>query len=99
MKRIINTVVMVIEILLSPFTVFSAICLRTIRKHYGGLTVSRKILQKLKVIPVIDHYYEPLFSKSQLLYPLDSKRTLPGIELNIEKQLAMIGKFDYYDEL
>ena len=35
------------------------------------------MFQFIGVVPVVNHYYEPLFSFNQLSKPLNSKRELP----------------------
>jgi len=47
-------------------------------------------LKRLGVMPIRDHYYEPLFNDAHLRRPLDEKRELPGIDLRVTAQLALL---------
>ena len=52
------------------------------------------------VLPVIDHYYQPLINPAKhLSSPLKNARTLPGIDWNASGQLALLSKFDFQHEL
>jgi len=55
---------------------------------------------KIGVLPVIDHYYQPLINpKKHLIKSLREDRDLPGIDFNREGQLDLLSKFNYNDEL
>jgi hypothetical protein len=45
------------------------------------------------------HYYEPLVKRSDLYHPLSDRRELPGVDLRIGGQLALVAQFDYAEEL
>jgi len=45
------------------------------------------------------HYYEPLVGPGDLYRPLNNKRELPGVDLRIDEQLALVAKFNYAEEL
>ncbi len=61
---------------------------------------SNKLFRALGVRPVRDHYYEPMINpQKHLTAPLDQDRVLPGINMNIEGQLQLLGKFSYTNEL
>lgn len=51
------------------------------------------------MIPVRDHYYEPQINFSSLRKPLDEERQLPGIDWNIDAQLAFLQQFRFGSEL
>jgi hypothetical protein len=59
----------------------------------------RAMFRRIGVFPIVDHYYEPLFREDGLRRPLSEPRSLPGIEWNIEEQLALLGEFRYSEEL
>lgn len=51
------------------------------------LPMTTKMLRRLGVFPLINHYYEPLFDPALLSEPLSTPRTLPGIDFRLEEQL------------
>jgi predicted O-methyltransferase YrrM len=64
------------------------------------MPVSENIFMKVGVLPVNDHYYQPLINPVKHLgKALSEKRSLPGIDWNVEEQLALLNKFDYNNEL
>ncbi|NOZ22359.1 MAG: class I SAM-dependent methyltransferase [Planctomycetes bacterium] len=69
------------------------------RLGIARMPVSRKLLHWVGVFPIRDHYYEPLFRTDCLRKPLDEDRDLPGVDMNIEAQLKLLGRFDFADEL
>ncbi|HXC07002.1 MAG TPA: hypothetical protein VNZ86_19720, partial [Bacteroidia bacterium] len=90
----------VLDLVLSPLTLCYAIALKAFRKRYfRSLPISRAILLKVGVFPINDHYYEPLFNPARLRKPLSQDRNLPGLDLNIEAQLALLSTFNYNEEL
>jgi len=105
MKRILNSGIFrrSTDILLSPVTLFSSIWHKFIRSGTGSarrMPVSEKIFMAVGVLPIRDHYYQPMINpKKYLQKPLNDPRVLPGIEWNIEEQLSLIGNFHYQDEL
>ena len=85
----------------SPVTLFSAFWFKYIRTgNIRQMPLSEKIFMKVGVLPIKDHYYQPLVNPAKdVTKPLDEPRTLPGIEWNIEEQLRLLEKFDLVDEL
>jgi predicted O-methyltransferase YrrM len=61
--------------------------------------LSKKIFLRIGVLPIIDHYYEPLFNSNHLRYSLRKERFLPGIDFNDIEQLEILRKFSYNKEL
>jgi hypothetical protein len=57
------------------------------------------VLRAVGVLPVRDHYYEPLIDARHLRHPLDRMRALPGIDFAPDGQLAFIGGLRHADEL
>jgi len=89
-----------LDILLAPFTLAGALLFTFIRR--GGIQrmpVSRKILLKVGVFPIVRHYYEPQFDHRQLARSLREDRPLPGVQWNAQEQLELLGKFHYAEEL
>jgi hypothetical protein len=98
MKRIIKRIILKIgDIVLSPFVFFSAILFKQIRFHIRELPLIKKILLKIGVFPIRDHYYDPLFHPRHLKKSLDAERNL-RIDWNIQEQLEMLKSFDYQSE-
>jgi predicted O-methyltransferase YrrM len=51
------------------------------------------------VYPIIDHYYEPLFSPKRFQRPPGMTRSLPALDLNEKEQLEILNRFHYNEEL
>jgi predicted O-methyltransferase YrrM len=99
-QRAIAVAARAIDIPLAPFAAASAAILKMARAvGIGRLPVTRGALNRIGVYPILDHYYEPLFNPRRLRYPLDAIRPLPGIDWNIDGQLALLDQFRYQDEL
>jgi hypothetical protein len=60
--------------------------------------MTTKILRKIGVFPIRNHYYEPLFDSKLLSAPLDDERLLPGINLNEIDQINLLRRLHYADE-
>lgn len=88
------------DLLLAPL-VFLAACLMKLVRRIGvyRMKVSRAILRGVGVFPIRDHYYEPMFHPRHLRSPLEAERPLPGIDLNVAEQLALLACFRWQDEL
>lgn len=59
----------------------------------------RKVLFRLGVFPIRDHYYEPQFDNQQTKVDFSKARNLKGIDWNQEFQLQLLKRFIYADEL
>lgn len=98
-KRIFDKTTWVIDIVILPFVLFSAIVLKFLRRRgIKRFPFSRKILLNVGVYPIRDHYYEPLFDPKHLRKPLFDERILPGIDWNEDEQLAMLNMFNFQRE-
>lgn len=88
------------DIFLAIFVYPAAILLKAIRRvGLGRLPLCKRALMKVGVFPIANHYYEPLFDSSLLRNPLDEDRSLPGIDWNVEEQLALLKNFSFVEEL
>ncbi|MCU0623590.1 MAG: hypothetical protein MUF53_06955, partial [Gemmatimonadaceae bacterium] len=56
-------------------------------------------LRRVGVLPITDHYYEPLFLERQLSAPVDDPRALPGIDWDEAGQVARLADLRWADEL
>ncbi|MGZ5134099.1 MAG: class I SAM-dependent methyltransferase [Flavitalea sp.] len=103
MKQVLNNTIVrrVSDLVLSPVTLFSAFWFKYIRSTTKqSMPVSEKIFMKVGVLPVNDHYYQPLVNPSKTLTkPLDQQRNLKGIQWNVGEQLELLNKFQYTEEL
>ncbi|MDA7576204.1 class I SAM-dependent methyltransferase [Gammaproteobacteria bacterium] len=88
-----------IDVLLIPFIAISAIFLKLYRKA-GSQRLSRntRLLKKIGVFPIRDHYYEPLFNNEKLYKNLREKRFLPGIDFNAKNQLQLLESLTFQAE-
>lgn len=90
----------VLDAMALPITALSALYLRTLRRvGIRELGLNRELLSRLGVFPVRAHYYEPLIRRGDLRRPLDAPRRLPGIDLNVGKQLETLRSFQQTEEL
>ena len=97
---VVRIVVPVLDLLLAPVTAVAAVLMLAVRRvGVYRLPVSRWVLGRIGVFPIRDHYYEPLFNPAHLTRPLHEDRDLPGIDLNVDGQLALLERFAYQEEL
>jgi hypothetical protein len=90
----------VLDPLLAPVSALSARQLKLVRRiGLLGLPRTAAALRRVGIFPVRDHYYEPLIDPKHLRHPLDVPRDLPGIDLRIDAQLALLARLRYADEL
>jgi predicted O-methyltransferase YrrM len=100
MKGLLTALVRLVDVVAVPFTWLAALWLRTVRRiGVQRLPVSKRVLFGVGVFPVRDHYYEPVFHPRHLRAPLDAPRDLPGIDLDLPGQLALLDRFHYQEEL
>lgn len=96
MKRSILKFIMLLG---TPFTWLSAMWLLFIKKVGEGKREDR-IFMQVGILPVLDHYYQPLINpKKHLVKPLSNVRELPGIDFNVNEQLEILERFCYTEEL
>ncbi|HVW97747.1 MAG TPA: class I SAM-dependent methyltransferase [Mucilaginibacter sp.] len=99
LNRIIKLILRPIIFLGFPFTFLAALWFKLIRKVGIGY-MDEKIFMSVGVLPIIDHYYEPLIDpRKHLVKSLREDRNLPGIDLNAKEQLELLAKFNYNHEL
>ncbi len=88
------------DVLLSPLTLSGAWWLRKIRSYPAkDMPCGRSILKRIGVLPIRDHYYEPLINTDKLSGSLRSDRDLPGLDLNSELQLSVLRQFCFEQEI
>jgi hypothetical protein len=90
----------ILDILLLPISFpYSFFFKATRKRRFKNLPLTKNILLKVGVYPIIDHYYEPLFNLKHLKRSLRLDRNLPGIDFNIPAQLEILTQFNYNKEL
>src|SRR4030042_4011626 len=100
MKRIIVNIILFLG---SPLTLVSSFWLRlfTIAGTDKGIDkISERVFMRLGILPVLDHYYQPLINpKKHLTKSLRDNRDLQGIDFNTRGQLSLLAEFNYNEEL
>jgi hypothetical protein len=94
--------IILFDIILSPFTLIAAVWFKIIRKHIitnvGTISkVSKNILFLIGVFPIIDHYYEPLFGKVK--HRSKSIIDLSYLNFNIDEQILFLRNFTFNNEI
>lgn len=100
MRRLLLALQPLLDPLLVPLVWPAAWLLKGLRRlglHHFPLV--RATLRRVGLLPVADHYYEPLFLERQLSAPLDAPRDLPGIDWDEAGQLARLRELRWSDEL
>src|ERR1700730_4758782 len=90
----------IVDMLALPFTAIAGAwlkCLRVMGLQY--LPYSKRMLLSIGVLPVRDHYYEPMVNPKHLRYSLSKGRALPAVDLNVAAQLSFLERFTYQHEL
>lgn len=89
-----------VDILLVILVLPASILLKFVRR-YGLDRLPRcgALLTRVGIVPVRRHYYEPLFDRHELRYPLSRERVLPGLSWNIPEQLQLLESLRYGEEL
>jgi hypothetical protein len=89
------------DLVLSPVTFFSALWFKFIRSGtVKSMPVSNAIFMYIGVLPIRDHYYQPMINAGKhLRKPLGEDRDLPGIDWNEKEQLRILDKLNYSQEL
>jgi hypothetical protein len=89
-----------VDVLAVPFTALAAIWLKFLRTMgLQYMPVSKRLLLRIGVMPVRDHYYEPMINPSHLRYELSKPRNLPAIDFNVDEQLSLLDRFTFQEEL
>ncbi len=98
-KKVVKTVqpaAPALDLLLSPFTLLAIVWFRIIR-YWGikNLRISQSLFINLGMLPVVDHYYEPLIDYRKL------PKLVPKSHLCLDgmKQRDFIAPFNFQEEL
>lgn len=86
----------VADFFLAPFTLLSIVWFRIVR-YWGikNLKIAQHLFLRLGMIPVVDHYYEPLIDYRKV--PTSPPKT--HLNLDGAKQIQFIADFDFREEL
>jgi len=88
------------DAMLAPLVYPAAFLLKMIRMAgIHRMPYCRKGLMQIGVLPIRNHYAEPLFDSRTLVRPLEQERHLPGIDWNVAEQLNLLKSFCFNDEL
>jgi len=101
MKPTVERLLQVLDIAASPVTLLTALWMKCIRRiGVQRMRASRNIFSRIGVMPVREHYYEPMTNPAKhLLRSLREERTLSGLDMNEAGQLAILAGFHYQNEL
>ncbi len=98
-KKLVNAIILLCEILYLPLLFISALVMWLYRRVGSSkLRLSTKVLKRIGVFPIRDHYYEPLFNDAHLFRNPNEPRELSGIDFNEEGQLKFIQNLNYQTE-
>jgi predicted O-methyltransferase YrrM len=90
----------VVDVLASPFTAVAGLWLKGLRLlGFQYIPVSKRVLLSIGVLPIRDHYYEPMINSAHLRHELSKDRHLPALDLNVAEQLSLLGRFQFQEEL
>lgn len=90
---------LLIDLILLPFVTFGAPFFFAYRRVGSQhLQICTKVLKKIGVFPIIDHFYEPCFKNVETSDDVYMSRQLPGIDFNISNQLKLISKLNFNKE-
>ena len=100
MKKLIQKILPVADIVLIPFVYPAAWLLKNIRKAgVHRLPHCKNALLNVGVFPIRNHYYEPQFDNRISKPDFSQDRNLQGINWNISGQLEMLKSFTFSKEL
>lgn len=95
-----RTLIPEIDAIVAPFVYPAAWLLRQIRAvGVERMPICKHALLTVGVFPIRNHYYEPQFDFSSIRLPLMQERALPGIDWNVDEQLALMDSLSFADEL
>jgi len=99
MKYFLNKLFLLVIEIAAPFTFLSSLWLKIVKKKGPGL-MAEKIFMHLGILPVLDHYYQPLINPAKHLKKSPGEdRKLRGVDLNVSEQLSLLSEFHYNNEL
>ena len=89
-----------LDIVASPFSLLAVLWLKPVSILIRFLPFHNRLFMKVGLLPVRDHYYQPLINPAKhLTKSLREDRNLPGINFNIKEQLVILQSFNFNKEL
>ena len=99
-KIVMKYLFLLFDLFISVLVLSSALLLKIIRRvGIWRLPLSKSIFNAVGIYPIRDHYYEPMFNPKYLRHPLSDIRNLPGIDWNVDTQLALLKQFHFNEEI
>lgn len=99
---VLTPILIILDIILIPFVFLSGLIFYMIRlidiNHLENMWITKKILRWIGVYPVLDHFYDPLLNPKNLRHALNKERELPGLDLNVNRQLEILDEFNFNGE-
>jgi hypothetical protein len=89
----------IVDVFSLPLTLVAGVWLSQVKRALHRMPISKKLLQRIGVMPIHHHYYEPIIYANDLRQPLNRERNLPGLDLNLAEQLELLEGFNYNQEL
>jgi predicted O-methyltransferase YrrM len=100
MRKLLKAILPFADLAAAPLVFPAALLLKAIRRAgVESMPWCRRVLGRVGVLPVRDHYHEPYFDARMQRRPLDQERALPGIDWNEEGQLELLKALGSGDEL
>jgi hypothetical protein len=88
------------DVVLAPFAVPAALLMKLIRRvGVDHLPLCKRVLLGVGVFPIRSHYYEPQFDMRGQPRIDTGDRDLPGLDMNVRRQLAVLEHFRFGSEL
>jgi predicted O-methyltransferase YrrM len=85
---------------MAPVTFVASLWFLLVRRvNVKRMPVSKAIFQWVGVLPIRNHYYDPLFKFNHLQKSLSDDRHLPGIDWNVDEQRALLEQLCYSHEI
>jgi len=99
MKKLIDVFISLIEVFYLPILFLSGLTMWLYRRTGSKrLKLSTRVLKRIGIFPIRDHYYEPLFTDKHLTQDLRKPRELPGIDFDEPRQLEFLKNLCYQTE-
>lgn len=81
------------------YGMLNAPMLRFIARHRMALPRFQRFTDRAGFQLRSPHYYEPTYAEADLPPDTAAERALPGLDLNADEQLALLGRFTFAEEL
>jgi Methyltransferase domain len=90
-RRMVAALAPAIDHIMAPLVWLAAHQLLLVRKLTPGKAPQcMRVLDRVGIYPLIDHYYDPMINHRHLHRPLDAMRDLPGLDLNTDSAMTLL---------